>query len=138
MANADNTHPHPEDAATAGEGQVQITGLLLKFRADLYAYLLAAVGNHHDADTCRNVYPNLFKLNLVVRQCFQNQIRFVSGTSFIASTNEQPESVTRQMRYGIISVCKFIDNLADSANDRIARQVTVVVIDYMQFVHVNI
>ena len=32
------------------EGQARVTALLMKHRADLYAYLLAAVRNRHDAE----------------------------------------------------------------------------------------
>ncbi len=65
--------------AFQSDGPARIAGLLMKFRADIYAYLLAAVRNHHDAEDL------LQEVSLAATRSWE---RYEEGTNFRAWARE--------------------------------------------------
>lgn len=69
----------PEGPEEAREGPARVAGLLMRYRTDLYAYLLAAVRNHHDAEDL------LQEVSLAATRSWE---QYQEGTNFRAWARE--------------------------------------------------
>lgn len=100
--------PHQE---TDQEGLVHVAGLLMKFRTDLYAYLLAAIGSHHDAEDL------LQEVSLSATRSWK---QFRPGTDFRAWAREIArrrilEYAKRRSRRMAIIEPEILERLAEAA-----------------------